>query len=168
MVRRAFALGRQRTMQQDAAFGIQQLVDIALRALSTGVNDATTAHECVVHLGGVLHEVLHRDLPPTMRVGEQQRWVLRPHERDHDDFVALALDQIRVNTAPMPHLSAALIAMVGQLIAELEDAGLDDRTPSLRRQIELCVAGVTAEEPLPEDRDAVLAAAADAGVPVAR
>lgn len=65
----AFAIDRARTMQQDFAFGIHQLVDVALRALSTGVNDATTAYECIVHLGEVLYEILRRDLPPAVRHG---------------------------------------------------------------------------------------------------
>ncbi len=40
-----------RTVDQDAAFGIRQLVDIALKALSPGINDTTTAITCIDHLG---------------------------------------------------------------------------------------------------------------------
>ena len=37
------SLAPQRTVEQDAAFGLQQLVDVALKALSPGINDPTTA-----------------------------------------------------------------------------------------------------------------------------
>lgn len=42
-----YVVSRQRTVQQDAAFGIRQIVDIALKALSPGINDTTTAVMCV-------------------------------------------------------------------------------------------------------------------------
>ena len=49
-VRRAVRLGRTRTPAQDIALGFRQLVDIALRALSPGMNDPTTAVEAVSHV----------------------------------------------------------------------------------------------------------------------
>ncbi|HUF31805.1 MAG TPA: DUF2254 domain-containing protein [Acidimicrobiales bacterium] len=165
-VHRSFVVGRERSMQQDAGFGIQQLVDIALRALSTGVNDVTTAYECIVHLGSILHEILHRDLPPSILEGDQGRRGLCPHDHDHAGYVGEAFDQIRVSAASLPHLSAALINVAGQLIAELEAAGLAERTPPLRQLIERCVAGVVTHEPLPSDLEVVERAAAAAGVAV--
>ncbi|HEV2758146.1 MAG TPA: DUF2254 family protein [Acidimicrobiales bacterium] len=63
-VNRAFDVEVSRMMHQDIGFGIRQIVDIALRALSPGVNDPTTAHECIVHLGAISYEILRRDLPP--------------------------------------------------------------------------------------------------------
>lgn len=162
-IHEAFVIGRARTMQQDVDFGMRQLADIALRALSTGVNDATTAYECIVHLGEVLYEILRRDLPPAVRHGKDGRCVLRPHEPTHDDYVARAFDQIRINTAPMPGLSVALVRTLGSLAAELDDLGLGDRVPPLTRQAQLVVAGATAEDSLSEDLDLVRQAALDAG-----
>jgi uncharacterized membrane protein len=43
----AYSIGRQRTADQDPAFGIRQIVDMALKALSPGVNDTSTAVMCV-------------------------------------------------------------------------------------------------------------------------
>lgn len=162
-IARAFAIGRERTMQQDVAFGIRQLVDIALRALSSGVNDATTAYECIVHLGEVLYEVLRRDLPPSAHQGEDRRWVLRRHELTHEDYVERAFDQIRADIVSMPHLSAALVRTLGNLAAELEDLGRGHLVPALARQARLVVAGATAEGPLPEDLEVVRQAAITAG-----
>ena len=53
-LRDAIAIGDSRTMQQDVEFGLVQLTDIAVRALSPGVNDPTTACDIVVHLGDVM------------------------------------------------------------------------------------------------------------------
>ncbi len=157
----SFAIGKMRTMQQDVLFGIRQLVDVALRALSTGVNDATTAYECIVHLGSVLFEILRRDLPPMVVTGEGGRCLLRPHELTHADYVGRSFDQIRRNITTMPDLCVALLRTLGALAQELEDLGLADRAEPLRRQARLVVAGVTAAEPLADDLALVERAAAD-------
>lgn len=53
-IRWAFDLGPTRTLQQDIEFGILQIVDIALKAISPAVNDPSTAISCVDHLGRIL------------------------------------------------------------------------------------------------------------------
>ena len=49
-----YLVSRQRTVQQDASFGIRQIVDIAMKALSPGINDTTTAVMCVDYLAAIL------------------------------------------------------------------------------------------------------------------
>lgn len=46
-LRALYAIGRQRTVEQDAAFGIRQIVDVALKGLSPGINETTTAIVCI-------------------------------------------------------------------------------------------------------------------------
>lgn len=53
-------LGRERTMVQDLAYGIRQLSDVALRAISPAVNDPSTAINCIDVLAALLAELLHR------------------------------------------------------------------------------------------------------------
>ncbi len=53
-VRGAFGLGKDRTLQQDPEFGVRQLVDIAERALSPGINDPTTAVQVLDELHRIL------------------------------------------------------------------------------------------------------------------
>jgi len=50
-----YRIGNQRTLDQDVGFGLRQLVDIALKALSPGINDTTTAVMCVARLGARAH-----------------------------------------------------------------------------------------------------------------
>jgi uncharacterized membrane protein len=63
----AFRFGRDRTATQDAAFAIQQLVEVALRALSPGVNEPFTAITCVDRLTQGLAGLLSRRIPSALR-----------------------------------------------------------------------------------------------------
>ncbi len=66
-LRSALALSRYRTVHQDASFGIRQIVDIALRALSPSTNDTTTAVMCVDYLTAILARVASRNIPSSHR-----------------------------------------------------------------------------------------------------
>jgi uncharacterized membrane protein len=69
-------LGRVRTLVQDVEFGIEQLVEIAVRALSSDVRDPTTAMRCLDRLGAALARLAHRRLPsPYRRDGGRLRVV---------------------------------------------------------------------------------------------
>jgi uncharacterized membrane protein len=59
----AFDLGPSRTLQQDVEFGILQIVDIALKAISPAVNDPSTAINCVDHLSSILIRFASREPP---------------------------------------------------------------------------------------------------------
>jgi uncharacterized membrane protein len=61
----AIDIGPTRTMQQDVEFGIIQIVDIALRAISPAVNDPTTAINCIDQLARVMIVWASRAPPPS-------------------------------------------------------------------------------------------------------
>jgi uncharacterized membrane protein len=64
-LRSVFDLGATRTLQQDIEFGILQIVDIALKAISPAVNDPSTAINCIDQLTRVLIRFASRDIPDT-------------------------------------------------------------------------------------------------------
>ncbi len=66
----SFILGDHRTSVQDLDFLIEQLAEMAVRALSPGVNDPNTAIACVHRLGGVLARVAARRMPSGQRLDE--------------------------------------------------------------------------------------------------
>lgn len=66
----AVAVGHYRTLEQDPAFGIRQIVDVALKALSPGINDTTTAVTCVDHLTAVLVRLAGRGSAPCNHYSE--------------------------------------------------------------------------------------------------
>ena len=161
-VNRAFDVEMSRTMQQDIGFGIRQIVDIALRALSPGVNDPTTAQECIVHLGAIAYEILRRDLRPLETAGEDGRRVVLSGQLSHADFVASAFDEIRQSAVSLPTVAASLVETLAEVFADLAEDGIidRDRTDPLGRQARLVLAGVENAEPLPEDAERVRDAAA--------
>ncbi len=90
----AYSLHRHRTVEQDAAFGIRQIVDMALRALSPGINDTTTAVMCVDHLAAILAQLASRAIPAPQRYenGELRVIAIGP---TFASLAAEAFDQIR-------------------------------------------------------------------------
>ena len=91
---RLFAIDRFRTIEQDASFGIQLLVDIALKALSTGVNDSRTAVTCVDHLMAILIRVARRRVANPYRYAEGQLRVIA-HGPTFRSLVQDAFEPIR-------------------------------------------------------------------------
>ncbi|WP_333836898.1 DUF2254 domain-containing protein [Novosphingobium sp.] len=66
----AFATGARRTALQDLRFLIDELVEIAARALSPGVNDPFTANSCLDWLGAAMADLSRRDLPSRLRADD--------------------------------------------------------------------------------------------------
>jgi uncharacterized membrane protein len=112
----AIYLGTVRTMQEDISFGILQLADVALRALSPGVNDPTTAYEVIAHLGDVLSALQAHDLPPTVAGDSEGRRIVRPYELSHVDLINRAFDQIRIAGASQPAIVITLLNTFGALL----------------------------------------------------
>ncbi|UOQ80101.1 DUF2254 domain-containing protein [Hymenobacter sp. 5414T-23] len=71
-LRACVTLALHRSIEQDVAFGLQQLVDIALKALSPGINDTTTGIMAVDHIGRLLQQLAGRPFPAQLRAKEDQ------------------------------------------------------------------------------------------------
>src|SRR6185436_19374014 len=95
LIAEAAIISHSRTMQQDIDFGLRQLNDIGLRALSAAVNDPTTAIEVVLRVASVLRPLLIADLPPQCVRDPQGRVLLTPWDLDHGEYVRHAFDQTR-------------------------------------------------------------------------
>ncbi len=67
VVRGAVAVRRERDLDQDVDFGLRQLADTALRALSPGINDPATAVTCIGYIRAVLVRLTSRELPHALR-----------------------------------------------------------------------------------------------------
>ena len=132
-INRFFSLDRHRTIKQDAGFGIRQIVDIALKALSPGVNDTTTAVECIDNLGEIVGEIARRRLPAPVRSKDNVPRVLTLAP-EFADYVETAFDQIRISGKANQAIFERLLATI-MFIAEC--ASGEKRRAPLRRQIEL-------------------------------
>ncbi len=139
-VRASFVIGDTRTMQQDVTYGLRQLVDVAVKALSPGINDPTTAQDAIFHAAAVLAELLRHDPPPAVRLDGSRRVVLRQLPT-FGDLVGLAFDETRRAGALHPTVCLYLLATIDSLIEALEADGLAHRTTELRHQARLVAEG---------------------------
>ena len=89
-LREAFAVGARRTALQDLRFLIDELVEIAARALSPGVNDPFTANSCLDWLGAALADLARRDLPSRLRADRDEALRVIAHPITFDGFVGRA------------------------------------------------------------------------------
>ncbi|MCX4451295.1 DUF2254 domain-containing protein [Streptomyces sp. NBC_01789] len=128
------ALGAERTIEQDPAFALRILVDIAIRALSPAVNDPTTAVQVLNHIEAFLHAV--------GRAGTRAHYVLaddrgRPRVvvpgRPWENYLELAVTEIRDYGATSVQVCRRLRALLEGLLAVLPDGC----GPALRAELDL-------------------------------
>lgn len=115
-VRGAVGLGDERTLEQDAAFGMRQLVDIALRALSPGINDPSTAVQALDRIHDLLRRLAVRRFPTRARSvdGVVRLLIDRP---GWDDHVRLGLEEIRLAGAEQVQIRQRLRTLLDDLIS---------------------------------------------------
>lgn len=124
-LRAGLSVGRARTLDQDAAFGIRQLADVALKALSPGINDSTTAEMCLDRLGEILLRLAERPIAG-QRHGADGRLRLVGCGPTYEALVNEALDPVRQN-------AAGNVSVLARLLAVLRTVGAHTRLPGRRR-----------------------------------
>jgi uncharacterized membrane protein len=144
-------IGDQRTLDQDLGFGLRQLVDIALKALSPGINDVTTAVMCLDRLGSLVRVLAGRRLASPVRAVDGQVRVLTT-EPDFASYLRTAFDQIRANAKEALAIYLRLLAALGTITAQCP-AGAG-RT-ALRQQADLTLAAAQTNLTVPYDLDQV-------------
>jgi uncharacterized membrane protein len=93
-----YNIGSYRTVEGDVAFGLRQIVDIALKALSPAINDSTTAITCVDYLTAIMNCIAKRPSCPSY-LFENGKLRLVIEQQCFEDFFDLAFNQIRQNAA---------------------------------------------------------------------
>ncbi len=111
-----FTIANYRTIGQDVGFGLRQLVDIALKALSAGINDSTTAVTCVDHLGAILARRVTRRVEARYRSDDDTLRIVAPGPT-FDGLVRLAFDEIRRNATGNVNVLARQLAALTLLLS---------------------------------------------------
>jgi uncharacterized membrane protein len=124
-------LGEERGMEQDVGFGLRQLVDIATRALSPGVNDPTTAVQVLDQLHDLLRRLATRPLPTHRIVERGGRVVLVAPTTGFADYLDLAVDEIHHWGGDDPRIRARL----GNLLRDVHAAGRTEHRPVIARKL---------------------------------
>ena len=111
----AVDVGFERTAAQDIAFGLRQIVDVTVKALSPGVNDPTTAVHGLGHISALLCKAAGKDLGPRLlrdRDGEVRVVLRRP---DFAQLLELAVAQPRRYGAADPDVLSRLAMLLREV-----------------------------------------------------
>jgi uncharacterized membrane protein len=130
-LRRLVSIGPTRTLEQDAAYGIRMLVDIAIRALSPAVNDPTSAVQALDQLDDVLHRLAGRSLGDGLLHDSNGNVVVRFPAPTWDTFLTLAVDEILLYGSGSVQVARRLRAMLEDLLATAPAA----RWPAVRDKL---------------------------------
>jgi uncharacterized membrane protein len=155
-VRRMFALGRERTIEQDPAFALRILVDIAIRALSPAVNDPTTAVQVLNYIEDLLLAIGRRQAEGrgALPDPEGRPRVVVP-ARHWEQYLDLAVTEIRHYGATSVQVSRRLRAMLEELRARVTP----ERRAAVDAELRKLEASVAAS--FPDDGDRSLAGQSD-------
>ena len=137
-LRRMIVLGVERTIEQDPAFAVRIMVDIAIKALSPAVNDPTTAVQVLNHLGDLLHRIGAVDFRPREPAEAGMGRVLI-RARGWEQYLALGVTEIRDYGASSVQVARRLRAM----LEELHEAVLPEHRPAVEDELARLEAAVT-------------------------
>lgn len=138
----AYSIGRHRSVEQDPAFGIRQIVDIAIKALSPGVNDTSTAVMCVDYLTSIMARLADRQFPPVHRYEAETLRVIAIVP-SFESLLAEAFDQIRgsaeMNIAILARMLGGL-GTIGSLTTEISHIrALDEQLQWIAELVDRCI-----------------------------
>lgn len=143
-----FIMGYRRTPTQDVEFVMMELVEIALRALSPGINDPFTAMTCIDRLAEALRRLARRSIPPAYRYEQGGRLRLIVDHTSFEGLCNAAFHQIRQH-------AASNAAVLIRLLEDLRLVILETRTEEQKSVVwrHACMVRRAAERlPEPEDR----------------
>jgi uncharacterized membrane protein len=124
----AFDLGPSRTLQQDVEFGVLQIVDIALKAISPAVNDPTTAVSCVDQLSRILIRFASRELPASV--------LYDPPGIPRVSIPWIGLEGLLISAFQQIRLySKSDVAVSLRLLRALSDIAWTNQDPAVRRAL---------------------------------
>ena len=142
------ALGQERTMEQDPAFAFRIIVDIASKALSPAINDPTTAVLAIDQIHYLLRSVGVRHLDEGLAHDRTGALRLVYRTPDWEDFVCLAVTEVRQFGGTSIQVARRLRAMLENLVEVLPP----ERTALLRGELTLLHRSAGRFFPEPEDQ----------------
>jgi len=165
--RRYIVLGPERSLHADVGYGIRQLSDVAAKALSPGINDPTTAIDCIGHLRELIERLAVRDLPATVGLGAPGGAHLTAVRPTFDDYLAAAFDDVGRYASGNARVVVALLDALGSIAHVAAGAGHGgDRVASVTEVADAIAGPALADARTERDRRIIDAAMAWMGRPV--
>lgn len=115
----AILVGEDRTAVQDLEFSIRHLVEIAVRALSSGINDPFTAIAVINRLGAALGDLMRRELQPDVFCDEAGVVRVVGRASSFHGLVDIAFRQIRQAGATHPAVIIQMLSTIARLAANV-------------------------------------------------
>ena len=140
------------TLDEDVAYGIRILVDIAERSLADSpFQDPTTAVQAVDRLHDLLRQLSRRPIPDGLHRDDEGEVRLAVFAMNWEAYVHLAFDEIRLAGAGSPQVTRRLKAA----LVDLKSLALPDRVAVLEEQLDLLAAAT--QTAMDDERDAEMA-----------
>ena len=117
-----FIMGPERTLEQDVEFAISQLVEIAVRALSPGINDPITAITCIDWLGAILCQLASRKMHSSHRYDDKNKLRVICKLFTFEGMVDAAFNMIRQNSQSVAAVSIHLLETISTIAAQTHKA----------------------------------------------
>lgn len=144
-------LALERTAARDVAYGLRKMVDIAVRALSPGVNDPTTAVHALSHVSAVLTDLLVRPLSPRELRDDDDRLRLVVRQWEAPTLIRLALEEPLHFASGQPAVLRRMAGLLREVAWRAPRGSADAQVRRLIRRVAE-VAGESTDVPA-EERD---------------
>jgi uncharacterized membrane protein len=148
-IRRAFQIGNGRTPTQDIVYGVNQLTEMAVRAMSPAINDPFTAMTCLDHLGEGLADFIRQGQLASHFYDQDGKLRLLLERATFDDLLGAAFDMLR-------HASCDNARVLLHMLEVIDTIGREAKAPEARqlllRHVQLIQAESQAGELIEQDR----------------
>jgi uncharacterized membrane protein len=149
---RLFTVAAYRTVFQDVEFGIRQMVDIALKALSPSMNDTTTAVNCVDHISAALARLGDRRVEEPRRADEDGTLRIVARGPTYEGLLNVAFNEIRRSSRDNVNLLTRLLTRLRDVVIATPDPY---RRALLRQHADRILRAAEHHVELAEDREPV-------------
>jgi uncharacterized membrane protein len=113
----SYYVSTQRTLAQDVAYAIDQLVEVAVRALSPGINDPFTAIQCINWLGDGLTHLANRKIPSPFQTDDQGIVRVIAYPITFESMVNAAFNMIRQNSKNSPSVMFKMLETIQSILS---------------------------------------------------
>jgi uncharacterized membrane protein len=142
-LRELVSVGDERVVFQDVAFGVQQLVDIAVKALSPGINDPTTARNALHRIVEILVAAGRAELMPAEHHDDSGRLRLYAPRADLAQLLRTAFEEIQHFSRGIPAISRSLHEALDMIESTVDPA----QRPTVAAACEQLRSGSWSEKP---------------------
>ena len=130
-ISRAIGVANERSLATDLGFGMRQLTDVAVRALSPSLNDPTTARTCIGYLRGILEGLAGRGFPRRLRRFDDTDATVVVERREFPDYLRALLEIGRCAGSAV-EVTESLLGACDSVAAQAERAGAGERAQAAR------------------------------------